>query len=267
MAMETTMKLLRYTVFWTVCVAVVATSVGFVLSAEAEPAATKQNTSTLDDQLLEGLDNALLEGLDDKPKKKLQNASESKQGAPDRKPGEAADKTRSLDDELLGDLGGDDVGSPGRPQDPLVDIGRRMKSVASRLDDERLDAQTKEMQKTILDDLAALMQECKKQCQGSGSGKPGSKSGKGSQGPQAGKSPATQAPSDTARNSSEKLRNRATERPERGALVNAMKESWGNLPERLRQELSNTNSDAFLPKYELMLEKYFKRLAEGDRNE
>ena len=42
-----------------------------------------------------------------------------------------------------------------------------------------------------------------------GNAKPGSKSGKGSQ---AGKSPAAQAPSDTARNSSDKLRNRNTER-------------------------------------------------------
>jgi hypothetical protein len=35
----------------------------------------------------------------------------------------------------------------------------------------------------------------------------------------------------------------------------------------VRQELSNTNTDVFLPKYELMLEKYFKRLAEADPNE
>lgn len=263
MVLERTMKHLRYAVLLTLCVSVCAASMGFVLSTEAEPTATKQKSSTLDDQLLEGLDNALLEGLDDTPTKKPTGNSESKQNSLNRKEGKSADKAKSLDDELLGDLGGEDVGAPGEPKDPLVEIGRRMKTVASRLADEKLDEETKDLQKKILDDLAALMQECKK-CQGSGSGKPGSKAGKGSQGSQAGKSPATQAPSDTARNSSDKLRNRATESPERGALVNSMKESWGNLPERLRQELSNTNSDAFLPKYELMLEKYFKRLAEGD---
>jgi hypothetical protein len=242
--------------------------------------ASKEKQSSLDEELLKGLDNALLEGLEEAPSKTAEG-----QGRRVIKAGERADtnvdstddkskqpskvaphtkKTSSLDDQLLDALGGDGIVAPGREKDALTGIGRRMRNVESRLAAQRLDDQTKEMQQKILDDLGALMQECKKQCQGGGNGKPGSKSGKGSQGSQSGKNPATQAPNDTARNSTDKLRSRTTERGQRGTLVGAMKESWGNLPERARQELSNTNTDVFLPKYELMLEKYFKRLSEAD---
>jgi hypothetical protein len=256
-AKEVTMNILRSALTLTACCALGLGFVGARTAAEdprgASPA--KNQKPSLDDQLLEGLDNALLEGLDDATSKKAQ--SKVKQN----------EKANSLDDQLLDDLDNKDDRPDGKADDPLVGIERRMKTVAARLADEQLDDQTTDLQKRILDDLAALLQECKKQCQGGGSGKPGSKPGKGGQGSQAGKSPATQAPSDTARDSSDKLRNRATERPDKGALVNAMKESWGNLPQRLRQELSNSNTDAFLPKYEMMLEKYFKRLAEAESNE
>ena len=60
---------------------------------------------------------------------------------------------------------------------------------------------------------------------------------------------------------------RNTEQESKGALVNAMKESWGNLPEHMRKHIANVTSDTFLPKYELMLEKYFKRLGEDDSSE
>ena len=89
-----------------------------------------------------------------------------------------------------------------------------MRSVEERLIERRLDDQTQIMQKQILINLTALMQECKKQCQGGGGNKPGSKSGKTGKGGQGGGSPASQAPSDTARNSSDKL---ASETPNRKA--------------------------------------------------
>jgi hypothetical protein len=211
------------------------------------------------------LDELLLEGLDDEPAAK----------APDSKSDTSPSKAKSpLDDELLRELGGqagdkeagEDIGASRASPDPLVAIGRQMRDVESRLTEQRLDTQTRQLQEKILADLAVLMQECKKQCQGGGS-KPGSKSGKPGQGSQAGNNPAGQAPNDAARDSMEDLRNRATENKQNGALVNAMKESWGSLPEHARQHLRNMNTDVFLPKYELMLEKYFKRLSEEDHSE
>jgi hypothetical protein len=210
------------------------------------------------------LDELLLEG----PREPAGNPPGNKSVA------SAAKGKSPLDEELFRELGGDpgekvdgeDIGAPSASPDPLVAIGRQMQNVESRLTKHKLDSQTRQLQEKILADLAALMQECKKQCQGSGN-MPGSKSGKPGQGSQAGNNPAGQAPSDAARDSTEDLRDRATDRKQKGALVNAMKESWGNLPEHARQHLTNMNTDVFLPKYELMLEKYFKRLSEESAKE
>lgn len=227
------------------CLAVLPAAVN-LRAADENGESKLKAPSSLDEQLLEGLNDAL---LDDKPTREAASSEQK----PSRSTGESA-----LDEELLRDLGGEGGPSP----DPLVGIGRRMRTVESRLTEQRLDNQTRQMQQKILDDLAALMQECKKQCQGGGSGKPGSKPGKSGNGSQGGSSPAGEPPSD----SSAKLRDRKTERGESGTPINAMKESWGNLPEHARKHLSNVNTDVFLPKYELMLEKYFKRLGEEDAN-
>ncbi|MEX2025804.1 MAG: hypothetical protein WEH44_00865 [Pirellulaceae bacterium] len=217
----------------------------FHLRAADEGDESKKAPSSLDQQLLEG--------LEDEPAPQATSAQPEPRRSTDKSP---------LDEELFRDLGGEDSGediaAPSASPDPLVAIGRQMRGVESRLMERKLDDQTRQMQQKVLNDLAVLMQECKKQCQGGGSGKPGSKAGKPGKGSQAGSSPAGQAPSD----SSEQRRDRATERGDKGGLANAMKESWGNLPEHARKHLSNVNADVFLPKYELMLEKYFKRLGE-----
>jgi hypothetical protein len=220
---------------------------------------------SLDDQLLEELDDALLKGADqpaEQPQQPASAQSKPKAAEPAAKPSDGP----TLDQRLLGDADGEDIGAA-TSQDPLVPIGRRMVIVKSRLSQQKLDGETTQLQQKIIADLAALMQECKKQCPGGGSPKPGSKPGKGGKGSQGGKSPAAQAPSDTARNSSDKLRERNAQSGDRGSLVNAMKESWGNLPEHARKHLSNVSTTVFLPKYELMLEKYFKRLSEQDTSQ
>jgi hypothetical protein len=243
----------RYTLLVSGCLALGLISINLSAADEAGGESNSKAPSSLDEQLLEGLD----DGPADKATGTGQESSRSKGKSP-------------LDEELLrdlgGEVGGEDTGKPSASPDPLVAIGQRMRAVESRLTEQKLDGQTRQLQQKILADLATLMQECKKQCQGGG-GKPGSKPGKSGKGSQAGNSPAGQAPADTARDSSEKLRNRATERSDNGALVNAMKESWGNLPEHARKHLANMNKDVFLPKYEIMLEKYFKRLGEDDANE
>lgn len=48
----------------------------------------------------------------------------------------------------------------------------------------------------------------------------------------------------------------------RGALI---KEVWGQLPERVRQQLQNASVEKFLPKYERLTEDYFRRLAEEEQ--
>ena len=48
----------------------------------------------------------------------------------------------------------------------------------------------------------------------------------------------------------------------RRALV---KQAWGHLPERIREQMPNTASEEFLPKYEEVIEDYFQRMAEEGR--
>jgi hypothetical protein len=43
-----------------------------------------------------------------------------------------------------------------------------------------------------------------------------------------------------------------------------MRQAWGNLPERLREQMMQSSVDGFLPKYERLIEEYFKRLAEDE---
>jgi hypothetical protein len=244
---------------WTsVAVCLVVLFPALHLCADDEAGDANSKAPSLDELLLEGLSG-------DEPARK----------APDSSSAPSPSKAKStLDDELLRELGGgaidktdgEDVGAAGASPDPLVAIGRQMRDVESRLTEQKLDDGTRQLQEKILADLAVLMQECKKQCQGGGS-KPGSKSGKPGQGSQAGNNPAGQAPSDAARDSTDDLRNRATGPKQNGALVNARNESWGNLPEHVREHLRNMNTDVFLPKYELMLEKYFKRLGEEQASE
>ncbi|MFV2068611.1 MAG: hypothetical protein ACC645_16700, partial [Pirellulales bacterium] len=46
-----------------------------------------------------------------------------------------------------------------------------------------------------------------------------------------------------------------------------VKEVWGHLPERMRQQLIQSASDQFLPKYQIPLESYFRRLSEAPLSE
>ena len=41
-----------------------------------------------------------------------------------------------------------------------------------------------------------------------------------------------------------------------------MKSLWGNLPVRSREQMLQSFSDEFLPKYEIEIEQYYRRLSE-----
>ncbi len=46
-------------------------------------------------------------------------------------------------------------------------------------------------------------------------------------------------------------------------ILNEMvKALWGQLPERSREQMLQSFSDEFLPKYELEIEQYYRRLSE-----
>ena len=45
-----------------------------------------------------------------------------------------------------------------------------------------------------------------------------------------------------------------------------MKELWGHLPERSREQLLQSFSEEFLPKYEREIQQYYQRLSEDQDN-
>jgi hypothetical protein len=43
-------------------------------------------------------------------------------------------------------------------------------------------------------------------------------------------------------------------------MQDLLKNVWGELPPRLRQQMLQSSMEQFLPKYELLIEEYFKTL-------
>jgi hypothetical protein len=216
---------------------------------------------SLDEQLLEGLDSGLLDDLDSIPDA----------GATDSEQPKTGEDESPLDAELIDQLiEGDDVGSADAADVHLL-IGQRMQVAQQRIRSRQTAATTQRLQQKIIDDLERLIEEArKKQCCGGGEGQP--KPGPAGQ-PKAGQpKPDGAASKKPARDgSSETSTDRVgeSESPESAiaryrALV---KQVWGHLPERIREQMPNTAGEEFLPKYEELIEDYFERLAEESRDD
>jgi hypothetical protein len=128
------------------------------------------------------------------------------------------------------------------------------------------------VQQEVLADLDKLIAQLSKQCQCSGGqcqggqcnqppkpnpnsqpkpGKPGSALGQGKS---------------SARDSTDRLDRTTTKPVDKGQVDEMVKALWGNLPERSREQMLQSFSDEFLPKYELEIEQYYRRLSEEQTN-
>jgi hypothetical protein len=107
--------------------------------------------------------------------------------------------------------------------------------------------------------IAELSKQCQCQCQGGQCDKPG-ESGK----PKPGNKPGTAAGNgkSPARESSDRLDRTTARAVDKGDVNEVLKELWGHLPERERQQMLQSFSDEFLPKYELEIEQYYRKLSE-----
>jgi len=45
-----------------------------------------------------------------------------------------------------------------------------------------------------------------------------------------------------------------------------LKDSWGHLPAHAREQMLQNSPEQFLPQYELMIERYYRRLAEEQKS-
>ena len=154
---------------------------------------------------------------------------------------------------------GEDLGQPSE-DNPLRRIMERMKLIEEKIAEADASQQTQKVQQEVLDDLSLLIEQLQKQCaqsQQSGKSQPSS-----SQKPKAGNS-AAQRPSDKPSPDSRERMDKAKKSKVAGLSPEQLvKEVWGHLPPKIVEQMTRQSVDKFLPKYEQLIEDYFRRLAE-----
>jgi hypothetical protein len=142
----------------------------------------------------------------------------------------------------------------------LALVVRHMQIARSQLEQQHVDHQASSAQSQAIDDLDAMIAELarqKSQCQ-DGAPKPGSKPKPGAPKPgKTGANPGTAASATTSQ-SGDLAANLA-------ATAELVKDLWGHLPERQRQQILQPLSEDFLPQYATEIEEYFRALADPDR--
>jgi cell pole-organizing protein PopZ len=193
----------------------------------ATSTASADEPKSLDAQLLEGLDDDLLKGLP----------------AATRQPDAALPAVQTQPAVAA--------------TNPLAQIAERMRLAQKRIAERDTTADTQQLQKQIQDDLAALIEAAKKQC--AACNKPGS-----GQGQQAGTSGGNPVPA-PPRDSTNRVEQGTKESLETADVADVLRRFWGHLPDKLREQMQASLSEQFLPKYERLIEDYYKRLAEEGR--
>ena len=225
-------------------------------AAKADPKGPKPS---LDDELLKDLNNELLEGtseMKDKPKSRPAGAADSKdKDAADTGPTEVIDDTMPTED-----------------VDPLVHVSQQMRKAEELIPNSTGRPHAEELQRRIVDDLARLIEQAEQQrAQQQSASK--SKQERASSERQSVKQPKQQSAGSPgkdsnkpAQDSSNRLGKAEAARPDPELFKSMMKDTWGHLPARDREQVLQNTPDKFLPQYELMIERYYKRLAEDERS-
>jgi hypothetical protein len=222
---------------------------------EAKPKSDNPKKS-LDNALLEDLDNELLEGLDtlkDRPAA----------GKPDDQSPGGQPLEKSID--------GEDIGAAGAEDDPLGYISQEMRLAEELIPQRGKRNHTEAVQHRILEDLGRLIEQAQRQRaqQQSSNGKQQQQTAK-RRPVQQPKSSAGQKPGQTsskpAADSTDRLGQAERAQPDPELFKGLLKDSWGNLPEREREQMMQMSPERFLPQYELLIERYYRRLSEERSN-
>jgi hypothetical protein len=186
--------------------------------------------SALDQQLLQDLDRQLLEGVPPGSK-----------SAPPSGPSSDQDRKPATPD----------------PQNPLAKVAQRMRAVENRIAQHDISSATQGEQQQIARDLALLLEQARqRQSADSNSSKGGGRginpAGIGTGDPIAG----------PPRDSTDRIERGTKEAVETAEVKDLMRRMWGHLPDKMRDQMQAALSERFLPKYERLIEDYYKRLAE-----
>jgi hypothetical protein len=163
-----------------------------------------------------------------------------------------------LDDALQRDLEGEDFGAEKKEEHPLVKLAREMKHVQERIDARDTASGTQQKQKAISEQLAKLLEQAQKKPSG---GQSGDKNQQASKSAQAG-TESGNASSRPGQQSTQRLEQGDATETQMNEFKDAMRRIWGHLPEKEREEMIGALGEQFLPKYERLIEAFYKRLAE-----
>lgn len=229
------------------------------------PAAVKaQPSPSVDERLLDELNTDPLDEIDRElfgPGKEQGRA-----GGPSGKGGE------DLRDRLRGELGA--AADP--EDDPLLSVARTMRRVEGLIAKNDSSPATQDLQQQIITDLSALIQQARKRCsQGKPGSKPGSKASSKAGRPRPSDSPAgpprpkkgsgggkQPGPTVAFKDDQPNPARAPVRHVDVGQVQEAIRQLWGVLPERQREQMTQPPTEEFLPKYEWLIEEYFRRLLE-----
>jgi hypothetical protein len=146
----------------------------------------------------------------------------------------------------------------GGVQDPFARIATKMQRSQQALSKGNSQAPTQDLQDEILFDLDALLKSMEKKCKGGQCNKPGSGSKAGSS--SAGAKPSQKPATDSTPRVGEAGKTAGVR--DKSSAEEALRAVWGHLPPKLREAMENVKSDEFLPKYDRLIEEFYRRLAE-----
>ena len=249
-----------HSIRWSLATLVVAVllSRGMLLGADPKPAQPidKELLKDLQSKPLDDFDRQLFAPEDKKPKTP---------GPPPEKGGPAGKGRGEDDGKLSRELG---AAAIQEGENPLLEIARQMRDVEGLIGQAQSGAKTQQMQADIVAELAKLIKQCRSgagQCKPSQGKPPGTAPRQQVSQPQSkpGSTPGKVQTPKAAKDSNVKDGKPQDRRAEVGEVMALLKQQlWGELPERMREQMLQFAPDEFLPKYELLIEDYFKRLAE-----
>lgn len=249
-----------------------ASLVAFALLTSTSPwvqgAPTKADSESLEDLGGELLDDVLLGDLIDSANKQKPAAEQESRKHTDPS-GKQPNLVPDMDElrRLLdppkppAKIDGEDIG-----ESPLARISGRMAVAGELIASQNATGETRAVQEEIVSDIDKLIDQLSKQCQkckGGQCNKPGQQQTQASTPKQGGGKPSASSSTQSGPAQSQVSQGGGGEaQPGSPANQDAIKQLWGQLPERLRQQLLQSTADEFLPKYRDELEQYFRRLAE-----
>jgi TolA-binding protein len=158
-------------------------------------------------------------------------------------------------------------------ENPLARIAEQMQTVQRRLEALKAsDAETSELQGQIVAEMTELIKQLEKQQSSQQSASSQQKAPSSAKERQTVRQPSADPKNGKAddrrpaKESNERTGKGERVPPTTDELRGLMKDVWGQLPAREREQMLQSPPEQFLPKYELLLEKYYKRLAEEQKH-